>query len=275
MQPYTQHPVDRWRAQQQETLSDALAEETPIAFFYNGLPYAVMLATPQDLDDFALGFSISEQIIQHPDELKDLYLLPQADGIEIHLEIPQQRYAELANKQRNLTANTGCGLCGTKTLLQVVRHPTPIGIGCTLTDKSLQLALTHLQHYQPLNAVTGAIHAAAWVNLAGEINELREDVGRHNALDKLVGTILKKKIEVNQGFLLITSRASYEMIQKAATIGISLIVAISAPTALAVRLAEESNMTLIGFARGMNHTIYTHARRLIHTITEENNYANG
>ncbi|ALG68070.1 formate dehydrogenase accessory sulfurtransferase FdhD [Beggiatoa leptomitoformis] len=274
MQSYTLHPVDRWREKQHDTLSDTIAEETPIAFFYNGSPYVVMLATPQDLADFALGFSLSERIIYQAEELKDLYLLPQTDGIEIHVEIPQARYAELTDKQRNLTANTSCGLCGTKTLLQVIRHPAPIGIGCTITDTNLQIALNQLKQHQPLNLLTGAIHAAAWVSVTGDILLLKEDVGRHNALDKLIGAIIKNQIDINQGFLLITSRASYEMVQKAAMVGMSIIVAISAPTALAVRLAEESQITLIGFARGTNHIIYTHAQRLIHTTTEEN-YANG
>lgn len=255
-------PGDRWGGDGFQRVKDEIAEETPVALKYNGLSFVVMMASPQDLEDFALGFSVSEEIVTASSELLDLKVLRHPEGIEINLEIALDRFAELEKKQRNLTGRTGCGLCGAQTLAQAIRHPRGVPDHMTISHLALQRAVKLMFQHQPINAVTGSVHAAAWVNSDGEIQLLREDVGRHNALDKLIGALLSAGQSFNQGWLLLTSRASYEMIQKAATVGIELVAAISAPTGLAIRLARETGVTLVAFARDNRHTIYTHPKRL-------------
>jgi FdhD protein len=170
----------------------------------------------------------------------------------------------MADKGRNLTGRTGCGLCGASTLNQAIRQPQPVKSDIAVSAEDLHLALTELSKHQTLNQVTGAVHAAAWVVPNQGIIEIREDVGRHNALDKLIGFLLRNNKDLSAGFVIVTSRASYEMVQKTAWVGISLLAAISAPTGLAIRLANETGLTLIGFARDDQHVIYTHPQRLTH-----------
>ncbi len=222
-----------------------------------------MLATPQDLDDFALGFSLTEGIIQSPDELVFVEEYHREEGIELWLRIPPERFDTLSDKERNLTGRTGCGLCGAATLKQAVRHPAPVGHGPIISVGCLRQALTELDNYQTLNNLTGAVHGAAWVDGTAGIEWVREDVGRHNALDKLIGAMVKAETNPGQGFVIVTSRASFEMVQKCATVGVSFMAAISAPTGLAIRLAEETGLTLLGFARGERHTVYANPQRLI------------
>jgi FdhD protein len=253
---------DCWSADGVKRVSDPIAEETPIALKYNGLPFVVMMATPQDLADFAVGFSVSEGIVASPSEILELSMHRHPEGMEIHLEIVAARFAELEQQQRNLTGRTGCGLCGAKTLALAIRHPHSVSGHMTIPHMALQRAVNSLGERQPLNAITGAVHAAAWVNVDGDIQLLREDVGRHNALDKLIGALLSRDLSFKQGWLLLTSRASYEMVQKAAMVGIELVAAISAPTGLAIRLAQETGVTLIAFARDNRHTVYTNPQRL-------------
>ncbi|MEP6880983.1 MAG: formate dehydrogenase accessory sulfurtransferase FdhD [Dokdonella sp.] len=245
-----------------EQADDWIASEVPIALSYNGQAHVVMLATPMDLADFALGFSLSEAIIAVPSELAAIEIHERLEGIEINLRIPESRAEAIAARQRNLSGRSSCGLCGTQQLEDVLRHPTVVRAEFHTTPEILHRALHSLEAAQPLNQRTGATHAAAWVDARGVLLCVREDVGRHNALDKLIGAITQDGIDVNQGFLILTSRASYEMVQKAATIGISLIAAISAPTALAIHLAESCAVTLIGFARESGHVVYTHAHRI-------------
>lgn len=261
--------VQRWRGDQHETVSDYVAEEVPVVLVYNGVSHVVMLATPTNLEDFALGFSVTEGIVGQAAEVLAARIYPRANGIEVQMQIPEARFACLAEKGRNLTGRTGCGLCGATTLKQAIRQPAPVNGELSVTAETLQTALSQLQQHQKLNQLTGAVHAAAWVVPGHGIVALREDVGRHNALDKLIGLLLRTGKDPKTGFIVVTSRASYEMVQKAASVGVTLIAAISAPTALAIRLADEAGVTLVGFARQDQHVIYTHPYRLTHTVLSE------
>jgi FdhD protein len=257
---YTLRQVRRWRDGRSEVDQDCIAEEVPIALLYNDRPHVVMMATPHDLADFALGFSLSEAVIGSAGELEQIETQTLLEGIEVRLRIPAARAEILETRRRNLTGRTSCGLCGAQALEDALRPPPPVGAGVEVDASTLHRVLAQLHDRQPLNAATGATHAAAWVHADGAVALLREDVGRHNALDKLIGAMTIANEDVRRGFLVITSRASYEMVQKAATVGISLLVAISAPTALAIHLAESAGVTLIGFARGASHVVYTQPR---------------
>ncbi|MBU2872791.1 formate dehydrogenase accessory sulfurtransferase FdhD [Marinobacter salexigens] len=237
---------------------DLVAEEVPVAMVYNGVSHAVMMASPCDLEDFALGFSLSEGILQRPDQLFSVEIKPGEDGIEVQMHIAGDCYARLREQRRNMTGRTGCGLCGTELLAHVVRTLEQVAPEPLPGDKAVQDALSNLKKHQPLQLQTGATHGAAWCDLQGRIVLAREDVGRHNALDKLIGARLRQHGDqaFNEGFALISSRASFEMVQKSASAGIGSLVAVSAPTALAIREAEKSGMNLIGFARPGRHVIY-------------------
>ena len=261
---YRESSVDCWRDGKFSRLQDYVAEEAPVSLVYNGVPHVVMLATPLDLEDFALGFSLTEGILGDAKELHSVRIVNRSEGIEVRMRIPDERCVGLSDKRRNLTGRTGCGLCGAATLRQAVRHPAPVGGVVTLAAGELHQALDELRTLQTLNRVTGAVHAAAWVVPGKGIAKVREDVGRHNALDKLIGVLAKMRADRDEGFVLVTSRASYEMVQKCAAAGISFMAAISAPTALAVRLAEEAGLTLVGFARDASHVVYANPQRLIH-----------
>ena len=241
---------------------DLVAAEVPVAFAYNGTPFAVMMATPDDLEDFALGFSLSEGIVAQADELQIEAIEASLEGVSIALAIPPQRAAALEQRNRNLQGRSSCGICGTASIEAVLRPPPPVGAGVVIAADTLDRALRELQARQPLNAVTGATHAAGWADADGRVALVREDVGRHNALDKLIGAMLRGGIDPQSGFGVVTSRASYEMAMKAAQAGITLLAAMSAPTALAIALAETSGLTLIGFARDHGHVVYSHPRRL-------------
>jgi FdhD protein len=254
--------AERHRGNVATQLIDAVAEEIPIAFVYNGRPHAVMMATPADLEDFALGFSLSEAIIATPAECEKVEIVPALAGIELHIAIPPLRAGAIEDRVRELTGRTGCGLCGAQTLDAAVRHPPPVTGDVRVDAQALQLALDQLGPNQPINAATGATHAAAWVLADGKIALLREDVGRHNALDKLIGA-MSGRFDPLAGFLVVTSRASYEMVMKAATVGIGALAAISAPTALAIALAQETNLVLIGFARRDGWSVYTFPQRVV------------
>ncbi|MEY3106513.1 MAG: hypothetical protein RIT35_679 [Pseudomonadota bacterium] len=264
---YQQFTVDRWKGELYERKEDFIAEEVPVSLIYNKMPHVVMLATPTNLEEFALGFSITEGIIKNPQELLSTRVYNRSNGIEVQLTIPEDRFKYLSDKGRNLTGRTGCGLCGASTLKQAIRQPHSVNGELSVSAEDLASALTDISNHQKLNHFTGAVHAAAWVVPGQGISDIREDVGRHNALDKLIGCLLRTNKDLSSGFIIITSRASYEMVQKATWVGITLLAAISAPTGLAIRLANETGLTLIGFARDDQHVIYTHPQRLTH-----NNY---
>jgi len=263
---YQQRTVERWRHGQRSIEPDYVAEEVPVALVYNEVPHVVMLATPTNLEEFALGFSFTEGIIENPRELLATRIYNRANGIEMQLKIPGHRFQCLADKGRNLTGRTGCGLCGATTLKQAIRTPAPVTTDLTVPADEVIAALAEIKSQQRINTKTGAVHAAAWVVPGNGIAATREDVGRHNALDKLIGALLRIGEPPSKGFIVVTSRASYEMVQKTAFAGIGLMAAISAPTGLAIRLAEQAGVALIGFARADQHVVYTHTQRLIHTV---------
>ena len=262
---YQQSKVERWQGGQQSIQDDYIAEEVPVSLVYNGTPHVVMLATPTNLEDFALGFSMTEGIISSPSELISSHIYNRSNGIEIRLRIPEQRFCGLADKGRNLTGRTGCGLCGAATLEQAVKDTQPVQAGFSLPIAELLRALADIGQQQQLNRLTGAVHAAGWAKPGEGLQYVREDVGRHNALDKLLGLLYRLKENPAAGFIVITSRASYEVVQKAASAGITLLAAMSAPTGLAVRLAEEAGLTLVGFARRNQYVVYAHPEQLNHT----------
>jgi FdhD protein len=241
---------------------DWLAVEVPVGLEYNGISHAVMLASPADLDDFALGFSLSEGLIAAASEFYGCEVEHRPDGRLVHIDIASERFVRLKERRRNLSGRTGCGLCGTEALDQVSRDVAAVVHRHPVATATLTAGMRAMQVLQPLQQRSGATHAAAWINAAGALVCVREDVGRHNALDKLIGALAKQKTDFSQGSLLLTSRASYEMVQKAAMMGIGCIAAISAPTSFAVQLAEQSGVTLLGFMRDASYVVYAHAERL-------------
>ena len=255
------------------TRDDWLAEEVPVALVFNGVSHAVMLASPCDLEDFALGFGLTEGLLAHPGELFGVETVGTPEGIELRLEVASACAWRLRERRRNLAGRTGCGLCGTDSLGQV-RQPLP-KLGATpLSTVALMRAQAALRAAQDLQRLTGAVHAAAWCAPDGALLLVREDVGRHNALDKLVGAMLRGGRPVRpgdtlqpggerrDGFFLVTSRASFEMVQKTARAGVSALAAVSAPTALAVETAAACGLLLAGFVRDDGFVAYTHAERL-------------
>jgi FdhD protein len=244
---------------------DTIAEEVPVAFEYNGISHTVMLATPADLEDFALGFSLSEGIVVRRNQVFDIEIEEAAAGITLHLEIAGSAFAKLKERRRSLAGRTGCGLCGAESLTQVMRDLPPIIYNTRLQLDALYEGMRRLPSQQMLQQTTGAVHAACHLGSDGSISHVREDVGRHNALDKTLGALSFSDTPAG-GALLITSRASFEMVQKSAALGYGILAAVSAPTAAAVRLAERLNITLVGFLRGGSCAIYTHAQRLQGTM---------
>ncbi|MCK7548711.1 formate dehydrogenase accessory sulfurtransferase FdhD [Marinobacter koreensis] len=237
---------------------DRVAEEVPVAMVYNGISHAVMMASPCDLEDFALGFSLTEGILDRPDQLFGLDVYASEDGIAVEMHIAGDCFARLRNQRRNMTGRTGCGLCGTESLAHAIRPIGRVPDGPTPDDTAVQRALKSLRCYQPLQEQTGATHGAAWCDNEGRIHQAREDVGRHNALDKLIGARIRDHgpAAFDNGFVLVSSRASFEMVHKSASVGVRTLVAVSAATALAIREAGKAGMTLIGFARPGRHVRY-------------------
>ena len=244
---------------------DAIAAEVPVALAYNREPFAVMMATPNDIADFALGFTLSEGIVDRANEVIIDRIEESVDGIAVSMTIAATHAQALVARRRNLQGRSGCGICGTASVEAVLRTPSAITSERSFHTDALARALRGLQSRQPLNAATGATHAAGFADATGEIVLVREDVGRHNALDKMIGAIVQAGIDPCSGFAIVTSRASYEMAMKAAQVGIPLLAAISAPTALAIALADSANLTLVGFLRDDGHAVYTHPHRLLHT----------
>jgi FdhD protein len=238
---------------------DRIAEEIPVAMVYNGVSHAVMMASPCHLEDFALGFSLSEGILQRADQLFTIDIKPGEDGVALDMHITGDCFARLREQRRNMAGRTGCGLCGTESLAHVMRTIARVATQPIPADNAIQHALHNLKSHQPLQMQTGATHGAAWCDAQGQIQLAREDVGRHNALDKLIGARIHEQGDraFENGFALISSRASFEMVQKSASVGVGTLVAVSAPTALAIREAHKSGVNLIGFARPGRHVIYT------------------
>jgi FdhD protein len=263
----SQFDVIEWQAGVEQQKQDCLAEETPVALVYNGVSHAVMLATAQDLDDFALGFSLSEGIVDNVSELYGVEVQNHANGIELHCEIATERFVHLKERRRTLAGKTGCGLCGAESLAQAVRYPKPLQQEALFKSSNLCHGVRSIKARQVLQLRTGATHASAYATAEGEISIVREDVGRHNALDKLIGALAKKTTNDlsyhGAGFIITTSRASFEMVQKTASAGVAMLVAVSAPTGLAVRVAEACGLTLVGFARDNRYVVYSHNQRIL------------
>lgn len=233
--------------------SEWLAAETAVALVYNGLSHAVMLATPANLEDFALGFTLTEGIVEFPDEVSVVDITETGHGISVQMRISQKNFDALGERSRNLTGRTGCGLCGAGTLAAAIRPVRRVDARLAVDPSAIFAGFAALARQQPVNDATGALHAAAVITGDGQLIA-REDIGRHNAIDKAIGATLRAGL-VPQS-LLVTSRASFEVVHKAAQAGCALVAAISAPTALAVRLAEEAGITLVGFAREPRLTVY-------------------
>lgn len=255
-------PVATWLGGESGGKDDRIASEVPVALTYNRSSHVVMMATPADLEDLGLGFSLTEGIIDSVEDLIATRVIPREEGLELAMTIAEPCFDRLATQRRNLTGRTGCGLCGAESLEQAMRHPRPVEVTVSLNGDALQSALAQMPARQPLQAETGAVHCAAWCGLDGDILALREDVGRHNALDKLIGHLRLAAYSPRDGFVVVSSRASYEMVFKAAAAGMELLAAVSAPTTLAVDFAQQSGLTLVGFARPGRHNIYTFPERL-------------
>ena len=260
--PLSSLSVSQWQNGDIVKTQDCLAEETPVALIYNGVSHAVMLATAQDLEDFALGFSLSEGILQSASELYGIEVQVQSNGIELHCEIASERFMQLKERRRTLAGKTGCGLCGAENLAQAMRYPALLKTPRRFNAKAIVTGVKAIQAQQKLQQQTGATHASAYVQSDGTVSLVREDVGRHNALDKLVGALAKQELD-RAGFIITTSRASFEMVQKTASAGVGMLVAVSAPTGLAVRVAEQCGLTLVGFARESRYVIYSHANNIM------------
>ncbi len=264
--PLGEYAVTQWQNGKALHTQDCLAEETPVALIYNGVSHAVMLASAQDLEDFALGFSLSEGIVQTAGELYGVEVREQVKGIELHCDIASERFMQLKDRRRTLAGKTGCGLCGAESLEQAMRYPATLKTDVKFSAASIQRGLHDIQAHQAMQQKTGATHASAFVLMDGSVSIVREDVGRHNALDKLIGALQREHMQQgaqSAGFIITTSRASFEMVQKTATAGVAMLVAVSAPTGLAVRVAQQCGLTLVGFAREQRYVVYSHNERIL------------
>jgi FdhD protein len=261
-EPVVRVPCFVWRASGYSRGERAIPEETAVAFTYNTASYAVMMASPQDLEDFAVGFSLTEGVIGTADEIESLSIVTEDIGIELRMRLAEPRGSAFSERRRYLAGPTGCGLCGIETLGEAMRAPARIADETRFAPRDIMHALQAMQEKQAVHRQTHAVHGAGFFHPQNGLMALREDVGRHNALDKLAGAMAQGGIAGRGGFGVVTSRLSIEMIQKAAAIGIPTLVAVSAPTALAVRMADAAGMTLIAVARSDGFEIFTHPQRI-------------
>jgi FdhD protein len=262
--PPSHRPVDRliWRGGTIQSGARVLPEETPVALTYDRATEAVMMATPSDLRDFALGFSLSEAIVARPEDIEALDIVTVEDGVELRMDLAPERRAGLARRRRRITGPGGCGLCGIDSLAEALRPVPRVTAGGRYDAADIRSAQSAMSAAQILNTLTHAVHAAAFWTQARGLIALREDVGRHNALDKLIGGLAWHGTPTADGILLLSSRVSVDMVQKAAVLGAPVIVAVSAPTTLAVRVAAEAGLTLVGVAREDGFEVFTHPDRI-------------
>ena len=256
--------VDRlaWRDNRLSEGTRAIPEETALALTFNGGTYAVMMGTPQNLEDFAVGFSLSEGIVKSPEETASLEIVDLDDGIELRMWLAQSKADRLSERRRHIAGPTGCGICGIDSIAEAVRPAAIVAPGGSFSPQQITAAIQSVPPLQAINVATRAVHAAAFWTKAAGIVALREDVGRHNALDKLAGALAQQKIAAGDGMVLLTSRVSVEMVQKTAAMGAPLLVAVSAPTALAVRMADTAGITLAAIARTDGFEVFTHPGRI-------------
>ncbi|GLP97305.1 formate dehydrogenase accessory sulfurtransferase FdhD [Paraferrimonas sedimenticola] len=252
--------VYRYRDCKMESSQDLLVVETPVALVYNGVSHVVLMCTNDDLEELAIGFSLTEGIIEHHRDIHDIEVVPSCHGVELHIEIANRCLQKLKSLKRNMLGRTGCGICGTESLERFSKPFKALPTTQSLDMDKIDAAVATLKHNQALNQMTGATHAAAYLSSSGEIQCVFEDVGRHVALDKLIGHICAK--EFRGGAILVTSRASYEMVQKTLMAGIEILLAVSAPTEMAVSLARQNNLTLVGFCRSGRANVYSQISRL-------------
>lgn len=260
--PASDVPTFAWR-ERFAASERAVAEETPIALTYNRLTHAVMMATPADLQDFAVGFSRSEAIISDASDIEELEIVAAETGVECRMWIAPQRMARLEARRRSLAGPTGCGLCGLESLAEAVRPPAPVARGISVSAEQVLSAMDAMPDLQALNRATRAVHAAAFWQPGAGLIALREDVGRHNALDKLSGALAQSGTAGDTGMVLMTSRISVELVQKTAALGAPILVAVSAPTRLALQVADTAGITIIGIARRDGFEVFTHPERII------------
>jgi FdhD protein len=240
----------------------SVPEETPVALTYGRQTHAVMLATPSDLEDFAVGFSLTEEIVQSPADILELEVLTSELGVELRMDLREERQTGFLRRRRSLVGATGCGLCGMESLSAVAQAAPQVRGDLTMTPAMIASAMAAMAPAQTLNRETRAVHAAGfWMPKSGLV-ALREDVGRHNALDKLTGALARQGIKGCDGAVLLTSRVSVEMVQKTARLGATIVIAVSAPTALAIRTAEQCGLTLVAIARDRDFEIFTHPERI-------------
>jgi FdhD protein len=251
-----------WREGTSSFGSRSIPEETAVALTYNGGTYAVMMTTPQDLEDFAIGFSLNEGIISSPSDIESLDIVPFDDGVELQMWLGKPRADRLRERRRHIAGPTGCGLCGIESITEAMRPAAVIAHGGQFSPEQIMAAMRSLLPRQRLNIETRAVHAAAFWTATGGIIAVREDVGRHNALDKLSGALAGTTVVTMEGMILLTSRVSVEMVQKSAAIGAPLVVSVSAPTALAVRMADAAGITLAAIARADGFELFTHPKRI-------------
>ena len=249
--------------------SAVVAEEVPVALVYNGRPYVVVMATPADLEDLAVGFSVTEGIVAGARDLRGVEVVRASHGIEVQMEVSPVDAERLGDRARGLVARTGCGLCGVETIGDALRVPAVVGSTLFVSPDALWKAASELSRRQTINNETNTVHGAAWATPDGDVHVVREDVGRHNALDKVLGALARDGRAANGGFVIVTSRASYEMVQKAAMCGVEMLAAISRPTGLAIRFAEAANVTLAALVRGESGNVYCHQHRISPTQLQE------
>jgi FdhD protein len=245
--------------------SSVLAEEVPIALVYNGRPHVVVMGTPTDLEDLAVGFSRTEEIVDDSSLIERVEVVRASHGIELQIGIPEASARRLEERTRGMVSRTGCGLCGVETINDMLHVPARVGSRLFVTADVLSEVSAELSRQQTINNETSTVHAAGWATPDGELHVIREDVGRQNALDTVLGALGRMGMDPSTGFVIVTSRASYEMVQKAATCGVELLAAISRPTGLAIRFAEAADMTLVGLLRGKTANIYCRPERVLVT----------
>jgi FdhD protein len=262
--PVARTTPQAWRGGVYKPGVRVVPEETPVAITYGRMTYAVMMATPQDLEDFAVGFSLNERVVENAAEIEDLEVVTRDSGVELRMTIAGAKEDALIARRRHVAGATGCGLCGMESLAEALRPPPNVGAPhLRLSAEALSAVAARLAPAQTLNHRTHAVHAAGFWQPGNDTLTVREDVGRHNALDKVAGALARQNISGGQGVVLLTSRVSVEMVQKTAMIGAPILVAVSAPTALALRTAEQAGITLIAVARQDGFELFTHPERVL------------
>lgn len=249
-----QRAVRRHRlAQSPQALNDSVAEEAPVALVFNGISHAVMMVTPRQLEAFALGFALTEGLIAQAADVYDIEVVSHSGSIAVSLTVAQQAFHDLKLQRRSMAGRSGCGVCGLESLEQIDLHPEPITTPPLHDDAELVAAVANavaqFGQYQELMRLTGGVHAAGWCDAAGNVLQVCEDVGRHNALDKLIGVLAATGVDMRRGFVFMSSRASYELVRKVARMQIPLLATISAPSTLAIEVASRAGIKLVSFCR--------------------------